>query len=415
MYEGRLTLLKIWKRNLIICWFGTFVTMVGLSQIAPIMPLYIKQLGVQNTATIEQISGIAFGVTFIVSAIFSPIWGYAADKIGRKPMLLRASLGMSIVIGSMGMAQNVYQLIGLRILQGIISGYCTACITLIATQAEKSHAGWALGVLSTASISGSLFGPLIGGCLDGILGLQFTFFLTGGLMLIVFIATLLLVKEDFVPEEKKILSTKEVWKQLPDSSLILTMFVTSFVMQLAYFSIEPIITVYISQLSNNISNIALISGMVFSASGLSSIIAAPRLGKLSDRIGPQKVMLTALIVSGVIFIPQAFVKNPWQLMGLRFLLGFATAGLVPSINSLLKKITPDALTGRVFGFNMSAFYLGNFSGSVFGGQIAARLGIKYVFFITSSLLLLNAIWVYYKIFKKLNLTDKNSYVSQNMV
>jgi len=123
MYEGRLTLLKIWKRNLIICWFGTFVTMVGLSQIAPIMPLYIKQLGVQNTATIEQISGIAFGVTFIVSAIFSPIWGYAADKIGRKPMLLRASLGMSIVIGSMGMAQNVYQLIGLRILQGIISGY----------------------------------------------------------------------------------------------------------------------------------------------------------------------------------------------------------------------------------------------------------------------------------------------------
>jgi len=415
MQEGRLALLKIWKRNLIICWFGTFVTMVGLSQIAPIMPLYIKQLGVQNTATIEQISGIAFGVTFIVSAIFSPIWGYAADKIGRKPMLLRASLGMSIVIGSMGMAQNVYQLIGLRILQGIISGYCTACITLIATQTEKRHAGWALGVLSTASISGSLFGPLIGGCLDEILGLQFTFFLTGGLMLIVFIATLLLVKEDFIPEEKKVLSTKEVWKQLSDSSLILTMFVTSFVMQLAYFSIEPIITVYISQLSNNISNIALISGMVFSASGLSSIIAAPRLGKLSDRIGPQKVMLTALIVSGIIFIPQAFVKNPWQLMGLRFLLGFATAGLVPSINSLLKKITPDALTGRVFGFNMSAFYLGNFSGSVFGGQIAARLGIKYVFFITSSLLLLNAIWVYYKIFKKLNLTDKNNYVSQNMV
>jgi len=377
--------------------------MVGISQIAPIMPLYIKQLGVHNTAVIEQISGIAFGITYLVSAIFSPIWGYAADKIGRKPMLLRASLGMSIVVGSMGLAQNVYQLIGLRILQGVISGYSTACITLIVTQTEKKHAGWALGVLSTASVSGSLLGPLIGGCLDEILGLQFTFFLTGTLMLVAFIATLLFVKEEFVAEEKKVLSTKEVWKQLPDSSLIVTMFVTSFVLQLAYYSIEPIITVYISQLSNNTSRIALISGMVFSASGLSSIIAAPRLGKLSDKIGPQKVMLTALIVSGVIFIPQAFVKNPWQLMWLRFLLGFATAGLAPSINSLLKKITPDALTGRIFGFNMSAFYLGTFGGSVFGGQIAAHLGIKYVFFITSSLLILNAIWFYNKVFKKLNL------------
>ncbi len=407
--------MKIWKRNLIVCWFGTFVTLVGMSQIAPIMPLYIRQLGVQNTGVIEQISGIAFGVTFIVSAIFSPIWGYAADKIGRKPMLLRASLGMAIVVGSMGLAQNIYQLIALRILQGVITGYSTACITLIATQTEKKHAGWALGVLSTASVSGSLLGPLIGGYLDEILGLQFTFFLTGGLMLVAFIATLLFVKEEFIKAEKKTLSTREVWKQLPDPSLIVTMFVTSFVLQLAYYSIEPIITIYITQLSTSTAHIALISGMAFSASGLASIIAAPRLGKLSDKIGPQKVMLTALIVAGVLFIPQAFVHNPWQLMGLRFLLGFATAGLAPSINSLLKKITPDNLTGRVFGFNMSAFYLGTFGGSVFGGQIAAHLGIKYVFFITSSLLFINAIWVYKKVFKKLNLIAKNRVMEEKIV
>jgi len=372
-----------------------------MSQIAPIMPLYIRQLGIQNTSAIEQISGIAFGITFIVSAIFSPIWGYAADKFGRKPMLLRASLGMAIVVGSMGLAQNVFQLIGLRLLQGVITGYSTACLTLIATQTEKEHVGWALGVLSTAS-AGSLIGPLLGGYLDEFFGLKFTFFLTGGLMLVAFIATLLFVKEEFVPQEKTVLSMKEVWRELPDSSIIVAMFVTSFVLQLAYYSIEPIITVYITQLSSSASHIALISGMAFSASGLASIMAAPRLGKLSDKIGPQKVILTALIVSGILFIPQAFVHNPWQLMGLRFLLGFATAGLAPAINTLLKKITPDALTGRIFGFNISAFYLGTFSGAVLGGQIASHLGIRYVFFITSSLLLLNAIWVYCKVYKKLN-------------
>lgn len=398
--------MKTWKRNLIVCWFGTFITLIGMSQIAPIMPLYIKQLGVHNTAVIEQISGIAFGVTFVVSAIFSPIWGYAADKIGRKPMLLRASLGMSIVIGSMGLVQNVYELVLLRMLQGVITGYSTACTTLIATQTEKKHAGWALGVLSTASVSGSLLGPLLGGYLDEVLGVKFTFFLICGLMLIVFVTTLLFVKEDFVHEEKKVLSTKEVWEKLPDSQLIATMFVTSFVLQLAYYSIEPIITVYISQISNNLTHIALISGMAFSASGLASIIAAPRLGKLSDKVGPHKVILAALILAGIIFIPQAFVKNPWQLMGLRFILGLATAGLSPAINTLVKKITPKELTGRIFGFNMSAFYLGTFGGSVIGGQIAAHLGIRYVFFVTSTLLLLNALWVYKKVFKKLNTKQK---------
>ena len=394
--------MKTWKRNLIVCWFGTFVTLIGMSQIAPIMPLYIKHLGIHNTSTIEQISGIAFGATFMVSAIFSPIWGYAADKLGRKPMLLRASLGMAIVVGSMGLAQNVYQLIGLRILQGVITGYSTACTTLIATQTEKKHAGWALGVLSTAFVSGSLLGPLVGGYLDEFLGLQFTFFLTGGLMLVVFFTTIFFVKEDFVsPEKKKVQSIKEIWRELPNQSIILTLFISSFILQLAYYSIEPIITVYIGQLSKNLNHVALISGMAFSASGLASILAAPRLGKLSDKIGPQKVVLGALVLAGIIFIPQAFVKNPWQLMALRFCLGIATSGLAPSINTLLKKITPQQLTGRIFGFNISAYYMGTFAGSVLGGQIAAHLGIKYVFFITSTLLFFNALWVYKRVYKKL--------------
>jgi MFS family permease len=317
-------------------------------------------------------------------------------------MLLRASIGMSIVISTMGLAQNIYQLIGLRMLQGVVAGYSTACMTLIATQTEKEHSGWALGVLSTASISGSLLGPLIGGYLDEIFGLQFTFFFTGILMLIVFILTLIFVKEDFIKSNKKVLSTKEVWKQLPDCHLIIVLFATSFILQLAFYSIEPIITVYISQLSRSSTHIALISGMAFSASGLASIIAAPRLGKLSDKIGPQKVMLASLIIAGLIFIPQAFVKNSWQLIILRFSLGFVTAGLAPSINTLVKKVTPENLTGRMFGFNMSAFYLGTFFGSLLGGQIASYFGIKYVFFITSALLLLNGLLVYEEICKKLD-------------
>lgn len=390
----------MWKRNLAVCWFGTFVTAIGLSQIAPIISLYINQLGVHNTSQVEQLSGITFGVTFITAAIFSPIWGRAADKIGRKPMLLRASFGMSIVIFSMGFVQNVYQLIILRILQGFITGYTTACTTLIATQAEKRYAGWALGTLATGSIAGSLLGPTVGGYFDEITGLRSTFYMTGILMTIVFITTVLFVREDFTPSDEKVLNNKEVWGMLPDSKIIVTMFVTTFIIQFALYSIEPIVTVYISSIARNSQHIALISGITFSCSGIASILAAPRLGKLSDKIGAHKVMLAALIVAGVIFIPQAYVKAPWQLMVLRFILGLATAGLTPSVNTLIKRMTPSSLTGRIFGFSMSAQYLGVFGGSVFGGQIAGYCGIRYVFFITSSLLLINAVWVYKMVYLK---------------
>lgn len=393
--------MPIWKSNLIVCWFGMFVTGVGMSQIAPVLPLYINHLGIQDTALIEQFSGIAFGVTFIISAIFSPIWGQAADRFGRKPMLLRASLGMALVIGSMGFAQNVYQLIGLRLLQGAITGYSTACTTLIATQTDMEHAGWALGTLSTANVAGSLFGPMIGGYIGETFGLQNVFFITGAMMLIAFITTVLFVKESFIRLEQKVLSAKEIWNTVPSKSLTVIMFVTSFVLALALYSVEPIITVYVAQLAGNTSHVALVAGMVFSASGLANIIAAPGLGRISDRIGPQKVMLAALAVAGLIFIPQAFVKDSWQLMMLRFLLGLAIAGLNPSVNTLVKKITPEVLVGRVFGFNIAAQYLGVFGGSILGGQVAAYLGIKYIFFITSALLLLNAAWVYFKVYKNL--------------
>jgi MFS family permease len=398
-----------WKRNLIVCWFGMFMTGMGLSQIAPVLPLYIQHLGVDNIALIEQFSGIAFGVTFIISAIFSPIWGLAADKFGRKSMLLRASLGMAIVIGCMGFAQNVYQLIGLRLLQGVITGYSSACTALIATQTDRDHAGWALGTLSTSSIAGTLLGPMIGGYIAENLGFQEVFYITGGLLLITFITTALFVNESFTRQDRMVLSIKETWGTVPDKNLTFILFVTYFVMSLALYSVEPIITIYITQLSSTASHVALLAGMTFSASGLASIVAAPRLGRLSDRIGPQKVMLAALIVAGLIFIPQAFVTDPWQLMTLRFVLGLAIAGLIPSVNTLIKRITPDSLTGRVFGFNMSAGYLGVFGGSVLGGQVAAYLGIRSVFFITGALLLVNAVWVYFKVYKNVHITEYASY------
>lgn len=137
----------------------------------------------------------------------------------------------------------------LRLLQGAITGYGTACTTLIATQTEKEHAGYALGTLSTANIAGFLLGPTIGGFIGDNLGLRPVFFVTGMLLLISFVTTAIFVKETFNRENKKAPGMKEIWNSVSEKSLTVTLFVTFFIMTLALYSIEPIITVYVTQLT----------------------------------------------------------------------------------------------------------------------------------------------------------------------
>ena len=140
---------------------------------------------------------------------------------------------------------------------------------------------------------------------------------------------------------------------VPAKHLIISLFVTTFIIQLANMSVQPIVTLYVKNLVGpHTAHIETIAGAVMSATGLAVILAAPRLGRLSDHIGPQNVSCSVICCRNY-FIPQAFVTSAWQLLILRFLLGIAQAGLLPSVQTLLKQHTPTHVTGRIFGYNQS--------------------------------------------------------------
>ncbi|WP_205194499.1 MFS transporter, partial [Burkholderia sp. Ap-962] len=186
-----------WRRNLAVCVFGSFTTLVSLSMLLPFLPLYVEQLGVHSPAGIVQWSGVAFGATFFGTAITAPLWGRLADRYGRKPMLVRAALGMAVVMSLIGIAHSVAQLVALRLAAGLIGGYASASIVMVGTQAPRERAGWALGVLSTGALAGNLVGPLVGGFLPGLVGIRGTFFVGGAMIAVAAAATIGLVREDF--------------------------------------------------------------------------------------------------------------------------------------------------------------------------------------------------------------------------
>ena len=385
--------MESWKVNLISVWFGCFFTGLAISQILPFLPLYVSQLGVTSHEALSMWSGLTFSVTFLVSAIVSPMWGSLADRKGRKLMLLRASLGMAIAILLQAFATNVWQLFFLRAVMGLTSGYIPNAMALVASQVPRERSGWALSTLSTAQISGVIGGPLLGGFLADHVGLRAVFIITAILLVVSFLVTLFLIKEGGRPviSKSERLSGKAVFASLPYPGLMISLFVTTMVIQLCNGSVGPILALFIKSMEPESTNIAFLSGMIAAVPGVSALISAPRLGKLGHRIGTARILMATLIFAVVLFFAMSFVTSPLQLGVLRFLLGFADGAMLPAVQTLLVKYSSDQVTGRIFGYNQSFMYLGNVAGPLIGASVSAMAGFRWVFAATAIVVLINII------------------------
>ena len=384
-----------WQKNLIVLWFGTFMAGIGFSLVMPFMSLYIDSLGSYTNQQLNFWSGITFSSTFLITAIVSPLWGRLADQKGRKLMLLRASLGMAIVISLMGTVGNVYQLIGLRLLQGVFSGYISNATALIATGTPREKSGQVLGTLATGAVTGNLLGPLVGGVTASIFGYRLTFFITGGILFLVFILSLLFVHEEFTPVEKKdMVPAKQIFQNLKYPHVVIGMFVTTLIIQASNNSISPIISLYIRQLMHGHGNVTLVSGIIASIPGIATLIAAPRFGRLGDRIGSEKILGIGLIFAMLVFLPMSIVTNVWQLVFLRFLVGISDACLLPAVQALITKYSPHDAAGRIFSYNQSFQAAGNVVGPMIGSSVSSIFGYRGVFISTSALVLTNYLLVH---------------------
>jgi MFS family permease len=307
-------------------------------------------------------------------------------------MILRASGWLGLIMIGMGFAQSVWHLVALRLLQGCLSGFQAAVIPLLAQETPKDRSGWAMGMFFTAQVSGGLMGPIFGGWLSEIIGFRNSFLLIGSCCLLGFLALTQLSETRQPAGEKAVDGELPSFRELPQYNIILGVFLTTVLLHFSLSCAAPILTVYVQEIAGNVEHLAIISGAIFSATGLASMIFASKLGRLADRIGSARILFSCLLLSGLVSIPQGLVTAPWQLGILRFFHGIAIAGLMPSTNNLIRQLTPPALMGRIFGINQSAQFIGMFTGGFFGGQLAASIGIRNLFLLVAALLLCNALW-----------------------
>ncbi|TDY45251.1 DHA1 family multidrug resistance protein-like MFS transporter [Alicyclobacillus sacchari] len=375
-----------WKRTLVILWFANFCVTMGTSLIIPFIPLYLAQLGVHTEQSIDRWSSWVFSIQFVTSFIFQPIWGAFADRRGRKLMLLRAGFGMGAMTACMGLVTAPWQLLLLRFINGIFSGFISMAISLQASVTPAEQSGKALGTLQTGNIAGSLIGPLIGGVLSEWLGFQGCFFFTGALLVVASLIVLIFVHEPKVKREVRA-KQRGSWRTLIG---LWPVFLGSFMTQLAMMSIEPIVTIFTRHIYHG-PHLSLVAGLVIATSGIANLIGTPTLGRIGDRIGQYRILLVAFLGAAMAFIPQSLAHNLALLLCGRFLLGLFIGGMLPSLQVLVRKLAPLEKQATAFGMNSSATFFGNLVGPLIGGSVAASYGIRSVFYVTMSLLVANAI------------------------
>nr|WP_276532808.1 MFS transporter [Brevibacillus invocatus] len=380
-----------------------FFCMLAMSMVMPFLPLFIQQdFGVEDPHEVTMWAGIIFGANFLTAGLVSPIWGNLADKHGRKIMILRSGYFMSITVALTGFAGSLWQLLGLRLINGLVGGIIPASTALVASSVPKEKIGWAQGLLQSFITAGTIMGPLFGGIMADYIGFRMIFVVTGSLLFVSTLVITFTVHEKFTPPEKQERSSlREDFQLISSSKELPTLFFVTVMIQFALLSIMPVLPIYISQLlGHEGTKVALWAGIVQAAMGVANVFAAPRLGQLGDRYGSQKVLLGSLVVAGLLFIPQGFVGAVWQLILLRFLLGLSLGGLLPSVNALLRRATPTHMVSRVYGYNNSFVSIGSMLGPMIGGFVAGYISISGVFWMTSAFLLINAGWVYYSFFRK---------------
>jgi MFS family permease len=177
-------------RPLFLVSLAAFLMMTGLSVIFPVLPFYVRWLGLSETQ-----AGLLMGAYALASVASSPLWGRFSERYGRKPALLVGLGGFALTFAWFGLGRSFPELLTARLAGGLLAAAAQPAIFAYAADVStREDRTAAMGVVGAAFGLGIVAGPVLGGLLAP-LGLRIPFLATAAIGLVALVAVGLLVPE----------------------------------------------------------------------------------------------------------------------------------------------------------------------------------------------------------------------------
>lgn len=385
-----------WVVTLTILVASAFLMDMSFTMITPFLPVYLSSELGAKASEVDMWSGAVFAVTFFVSGLLGPVWGVLADRKSRKLMALRASIGLTISYALCGIVQTPMQLFAARFFQDLCAGLYPALLALLAASIPARKTGLSMGLMQGGMTVGAVVGPFVGGVLADYFGMRESFFVASVALGLISLLIGFCIKEK--PRTIKVTSRNWFDWSVIRQPAIFKMLMACAVIHASLFSAQPILPLYIAQLQGSMDNIMMLSGTIFSVCAISIMIASPILGAAGQKFGFLKVLSCSLFFAGLLISAQVLGRTPFEFGVWRFIAGFAIAGLIPLVNSIISTECPPDKKGEVFGFNFLTGHAGMALGPFAAGALSGWFGYQAV--IVASGLILFPLIIYLNYGKK---------------
>lgn len=393
-----------WKKNLYALWLAQLLVMIGTNAYIPFIPLYIRELGITNDIDAQRWAGLMYAAPFFISMITIPLWGSLGDRYGKKFAVVRAVAGLTLSLALMGFVQNIWQLFFLRIIQGAVSGFVAASISLISSTAPEHKNASALGFLQSSVYAGGVIGPLFGGLIADFSGMR-TVFLCVTVLCAFSIGISVLWVQDSSHSSRHQQQPYKVRDNLrfvlthPEMRNLMTMMM---ILQIGINATTPILVYFLEHLEAPKAILATISGAMVAIVGIITTIFTPFWGRRNDKKPYQKTLAIACLFVGIATSLHALVPNFFWLIPLRLIIGVFLGAIIPTLYAAIVKRSPKERRGGVVGLGTSATLLGSLISPLFSGWLASSIGLRWAFALSGAVFMIvcPVLWIQYTTLKR---------------
>ncbi|MBW3626216.1 MAG: MFS transporter [Actinobacteria bacterium] len=361
-------------RGLLVLAGGQFVSTAGLTVVVPLLPLHLEELGALGPSR-QLWTGIVLAAPAVTLALAAPLWGRAGDRWGRKPMVVRALLGLAAALVLMALARTPAQLLAARLLQGAFGGIAEAGAAFVTTASPAGARGPMLGRLHAATAAGALVGPLAGGPLADVVGLRAVLAAVAGLTAASALVGWVALREPAgtAPAAGDVVPTVGGERTSAPGRRPGACLLAGFCAQAGAYGLVTVFAPHVRSLIPDPTRAGAWVGGLQAVTWAGSTLAAPWWGVRHERRAVEANLGAALVVMAVAVALQAFVPSAWALLPLRVAQGWCAAAVVQGVLLAASRRVAPADQGSAIGGATSVLTAGQVAGALGGGLVTSVL------------------------------------------